>query len=314
MTFLSLFTPINILEERQKFYSSSSYNPIFIYRRNVDAYKLYISKHPSKKDFADAIISADSTIITEAAKKYFVTDIDESTLKAAKLIVSKGYKLFDTSENHSQQLYDGMSEALAFFGIDYKVKISERHGFNVRPSHRMGTVYISRHAELGLFSLDTSIKHEMTHIIRYVNKVHNKYVRSKSHLSTEEGLASYIGDYHSKDGFNSTFHHAAEYLATEVALKGSLRDVYNYFIDLKYPKEFSWQRAIRHKFGIVDTSEPGDIMKPSMYFYYENKVRNLSKEDILKLFSGKISIADLQKIKEYSGFIDKNKLVKYFNL
>ncbi|MFS8131424.1 MAG: hypothetical protein ACMG57_05630 [Candidatus Dojkabacteria bacterium] len=314
MTFLSLFTPTNIEVEREKFFDSSSYNPVFTYKRDLEDFNIYISKHPSKKTFAEALWSGNSETITEAAKKYFVSDIDATILKEASSIVDEGYRLFDISGNDSQKLFDGMSEALKFFEIDYKVVIKDARGFNVRPNHRFETVLISKYAELGLFSLDTSIKHEITHVIRYVNKLHNESLRSKNHLSTEEGLASYIGDYHAEGGFNSKFHHAAEYLATEISLKGSLRDVFNYFVNLKYPKEFSWQRAIRHKFGFINTQEPGDIMKPSMYFYYENKVSKLSGNDILKLFSGKISLDDLNMIDDYSGVIPKDKLVKYFNL
>lgn len=314
MTFLSLFTPTNILEEKERFFDSSSYNPVFKYNRELDDFNIYILKHPSKRDFAEVLLSQDGGKITESAKKYFATEINAETLEEANRIVEQGYTLFNTEGNDCQKLFDAITAALKYFEIDYKVTIKDTHGYNVRPDHRNNEISISKYAELGLISLDTSVKHELTHVIRYINKKFNKSLRSNNHLPTEEGFASYIGDYHSQDGSNSKFHHAAEYLATEVALKGSLRSVYDYFISLKYPKEFSWQRAIRHKFGFIDTSKPGDIIKPSMYFYYENKVSKLDNKDILKLFSGKVSLNDLNTIQEYTGLIPKDKLVKYFDL
>ena len=314
MNFLSLFTPINISEEREKFLVSEKYNPQFKYNRNKQELSEYLNKHGSKKVFVEALISEKPEIITSVAQTYFQTKIDEETLKASDLILQKGFENLSSSENASEEIKNELEKALEYFEIDYKVTISDRPGFNVRPSHLNKVVTVSKYVQIGLFSIETTVKHEIVHIIRYINKEFNNIKKSPGYLGTEEGLASYIGDYKSKDGSNSLFHHAAEYKASEIGLNGSLRDIYNYFISLGYPPEFSWQRSIRHKFGFTDTSKAGDIMKPALYFYFENKIKNLNNEEIIRLFNGKLSLDALSGTSEYSGIIPKAKLIEYFNL
>lgn len=314
MNFLSLFTPTNISIEKEKFFTSNSYNPVFTYDREVKELTEYLNKHESKKVFVKALESENSERITSMAKVYFQTEIDEVTLESANEILKKGFSKLDSVENADEKVKMELEKALNFFGIEYKVNIVDRTGFNVRPSHLNKAISVSKHIQLGLFSVETTVKHEIVHIIRYVNKEFNNIKRSNGFLGAEEGLASFIGDYKSKNGTNSLFHHAAEYKASEIGLKGSLRYIYNFFISLGYPQDFSWQRAIRHKYGFTDTSEPGDIMKPAMYFYFENKIKDLKKDEIIKLFSAKLSLEALSSVKEYSGLVPKSKLVEYFNL
>jgi hypothetical protein len=120
-------------------------------------------------------------------------------------------------------------------------------------------------------------------------------------------------DTYGECGDASLFQHATEYTATEIGLKSSLRQMIEYFCDIGFTKELAWQRAIRHKFGFVDTSQSGDIMKPSMYFYTEQKLKNLQMNDLLKLFVGKISLKEIHTIKKYSGLIPQEKLLTFFH-
>jgi len=152
----------------------------------------------------------------------------------------------------------------------------------------------------------------MTHILRYVNGKYNKISRSTNYLPTEEGLACFMQDTYGEFGGASLFQHAAEYTVTEIALKSSLRQMFDYLCDIGFTKELAWQRAIRHKFGFVDTSQPGDIMKPSMYFYTEQQLKKLTTEELLKLFVGKISLQEINNFQEYTGLIPQNKLLSFF--
>ena len=110
------------------------------------------------------------------------------------------------------------------------------------------------------------------------------------------------------------FQHAAEYVATEIGLNGSLRDVFDYFNEIGFDKELAWQRAIRHKFGFIQTNKPGDIMKPSMYYYNRQKVGQLSDGERLRLMVGKISIEDLDMHNSYKGRFPAEKVIKFFKL
>src|SRR5690606_27046430 len=133
-------------------------------------------------------------------------------------------------------------------------------------------------------------------------------------LPTEEGLASYIGDFHATGGEIGYFRHAAEFAASAIGLNGSLREIYDFFVGLGFSKELAWQRGIRHKFGFKNTAKPGDILKPAIYFEFEEKIRKLSEDAIIRLFNGKFSLNDLPLHSEYKGYFEKEKLIEYFGL
>lgn len=108
------------------------------------------------------------------------------------------------------------------------------------------------------------------------------------------------------------FQHAAEYGASQIGIMGSLRDIYDYFIQIGFTPHLAWQRAARHKFGFTDTSRPGDFLKPATYFAYEQKVKELDKDELWRLFCGKITIADLRKYPDYAGLIPLEKLKQFY--
>jgi hypothetical protein len=87
-----------------------------------------------------------------------------------------------------------------------------------------------------------------------------------------------------------------------------------FLIDLGFPPELAWQRAARHKYGWIDTSKPGDILKPSMYFHHLQEVKKLTHSQRLCLFVGKISIQDLEKYQKYSGKIPLEKIQEFYNV
>jgi len=60
--------------------------------------------------------------------------------------------------------------------------------------------------------------------------------------------------------------------------------------------------------------QPGDIMKPSMYFYTEQKLKDLHINDLFKLFVGKISLKEINNIQKYNGLIPQEKLISFFNI
>jgi hypothetical protein len=143
--------------------------------------------------------------------------------------------------------------------------------------------------------------------------VFNNISKSKNCLPTEEGLASYCQDFTGDNGQASLFKHAAEYTVTDIALNGSLIDATDYLQSIGFSKPLAWQRAIRHKFGWVDTSKPGDIMKPSMYFYHQQFVKKLTREQKYCLYVGKIRVDELKNYPSYQGLIPLEKLTQFFN-
>jgi hypothetical protein len=104
-----------------------------------------------------------------------------------------------------------------------------------------------------------------------------------------------------------------EYVATSVGLGGgSLRDIYECFRDFGASDELAWKRASRHKFGFIDTSVGGDIVKPAMYYANEQKVGELSATEKLRLFVGKIASSELDNHPKYKGLWKSEILAEYF--
>ena len=193
----------------------------------------------------------------------------------------------------------------------YSFKTVDKHGFSFRPNCHKKTLEMSKYASFQFFSIESEVKHEITHILRYENGIYNNIPRSDYYLATEEGLATYLQDLVTKDNY-SLYQHSAEYMASKVGMNSSLREVYNYFISLGFEPELAWHRSSRHKFGFVDTSKPGDILKPAMYFAQSQNIAKLNQEEILKLFVGKISLKDSEKFDKYYGRFDYNDLKNYF--
>jgi hypothetical protein len=314
-TILSIITPINLEEEKEKFFKSKTYCPQLKYSWDHDAIKKsFKGIRKISSNFFDSILNHQPERISQTASEFFESHIDNNILTYAKKILTNQ----KPEKNHNVQKLSTVlrkfEDAFLFFEIDYQLTVQKKEGFNFRPAHHKRRLLISHKANFQYLPLEGSVKHELVHVIRYLNGLHNKIKYRWRYLPTEEGLACYIQDYHTKNGSVSLYQHAAEYVATDISLKGSMRDVYNFFRDSGFDEQFAWSRGIRHKFGFQDTSKPGDIMKPSMYFFNEQKIKLLSKDEILRLFVGKVSFKDLTKYPNYKGAFTEKKVREFFEL
>lgn len=308
---VSLITPINLHEEKEKFLGSHSYNPVFHYIWQDQEIVDLQYKNPLKHVLYNAIINQDVKDITTAALNLFEVKIEDETLKVAKSSAQvKGEKSKGTAEEYARLTREGLD----YFGLtDVEVILTDQGGFNARPQHKAKRILVSSHIQFEYFSMEGEVHHELVHCIRYYNGLHNKIKHSLNYLPTEEGLASWCQDNTNSD--NGLAQHAMEYVATSVGLDGgSLRDIYECFRGYGASSELAWKRASRHKFGFIDTSIGGDIVKPAMYYANELKVGELSASEKLRLFVGKISLGELNTYHEYRGRWSEDKITQYFKL
>ncbi len=310
MNLIKLLTPSNLTEEEEKYFASSNYQPQFQYDWDSNEAKTWIERNPRYKDLYQALLDQNYIGIIEKASALFCVQIEDSYSQLAKSITSESPKKLQSQSIN--QISDAFEKAFQFLGLSgYKVKVVNQQGFYFRPQPSKKRIVMSVYAKFDFFSIDGEVKHELAHVIRYENGKANNLQPSDAYLPTEEGLATYCQDYTGENGSASLFQHAAEYSATEVALKGSLRDTIEYLREIGFSKELAWQRAVRHKFGWIDTSRPGDIMKPSMYFYHEQIIEQLNSEERYRLFVGKINLDELNEYPSYDGIIPLEKL-RYF--
>lgn len=305
---IDLITPTNLQVEHDKFFATDTYSPIFHYiwqDQEINPDFTVKLKYP----LWEAIKIHDHPAIVEAASKLFEVEIREDVLDRAVEITKQEGKLSTGTATELKQLFD---QAFTEFGLDYTAKIVPQAGFNMRPRHETKELLISEHIQFEYFSMEAEVKHEMVHIIRYLNGKHNGIKRSERFLPTEEGLATWCHDHANND--MSQVQHAMEYVGSAVGIGSSLREIYECFCAMGMSKELSWKRASRHKFGFVDTSLPGDILKPAMYFANAEKVDRLSRDERLRLFVGKIYLDELSQYPNYKGVWPAKKLEKYFSL
>lgn len=305
---LDLITPLNLDSERVKFFKSRTYHPTFHYLwqdENISPHFSIKAKYP----LWEAIKTQNTEMIVEAASSLFEVRIEEDVLDQA-IEVTKGEgKLFAGSATEIKQMF---LDVFKSFDLDYQIEIVSEPGFNIRPDHNNHRLLISSDIHFEYFSMEGEVNHELVHVIRYMNAQHNGVKRSDNFLSTEEGLASWCQDH--TNGDLSQVQHAMEYVGSAVGLGSSLREIFDCFVAMGMTRELAWKRASRHKFGFVDTKLPGDILKPAIYYAGSVKIDQLSTEERLRLFVGKINLAQLEQFPKYEGLWPAEKILSHFKL
>ncbi len=309
---ISFLTPTNLEAEKEKFFASDEYNPQFEYDWDEQDIQAWLRSKPEYRPFVEAVLDQNYEKIVAEGEILFSTTVDEQTLSVAKQLTEHPPTRLETPP--VEEIISAFEEAMQWLGIDYTMEVTDRGGFNFRPDHRNRKILMSSQVHLHYYTVDGEVRHELLHVIRNINSLHNNIPFSTSYLPTEEGLASYFQDYVGETTSSDAFQHAAEYLQTEHALNNSLRSCVNFWESLGFTRDLAWQRSIRHKYGFKDTSVLGDNMKPSMYFFWEQKIRQQTDNVKLRLLSGKIRLDEVSQFKEYSGEIEKDKLVTFYQL
>lgn len=308
---VSLITPTNLSVEKEKFLGSKTYNPVFHYTWQDQKVEDLQFKNPLKYALFSSILDQDYSGISSAALSLFEVKIEDKVLKDA---IQHARVKGENSVGSVEEFAILMRKGLDYFGLnDVEVVLTDQAGFNVRPMHKAKMMMVSKHIQFEYFSMEAEVHHELVHCIRYYNGLHNNIKPSLNYLPTEEGLASWCQDNTNND--NGLAQHAMEYIGTSIGLDGgSLRDIYECFREYGASRELAWKRASRHKFGFIDTSVEGDVVKPAMYYANEIKIAELSTEEKLRLFVGKISICELSTYPQYNGRWSADKVVEYFKL
>lgn len=302
MSYLKIITPINLAEEKERFLSSNSYSPQLKYNWDDSAVEEFKRISPRGAPMMDALIRQDGEMITREASKFFDVEFRYEDINFAKELISVVPLEANGTADECAAL---MKRKLAELGIDYEVAVVDEHGFQARPNHKQRTIKISKRSHLQFSSLESVVKHELVHIIRAVNGRYNGIAKSDDYLPTEEGLACLIQDELLVRPTASSFQHALEYLAANLSQTAGFRDIYDFLIKHGSDPENAWLRGIRQKFGMRDTSLPGGLVKSGMYFYHEKLTQQLSKDEVARLFVGKISQSQLSEHPTYVGKIPR---------
>lgn len=301
-------TPTNIAQEREHFFASETYEPQLSYEWDAATIATIKKNEPAIAALADALVAQDKQRIENEAKQYFQIEFTTEDIALAKKNINNQPGSNERNEDDAEALATILRHYLQQLHIPYTVEIVDEHGFQCRPQHKQKNLKISKYISLQFLSAEGVTLHELMHIIRAVNGEHNGITPQQGYLATEEGLACFVQDAAANDTSGSVFQHALEYLGAYMSINHGFRDIYHFFREHGMDADVAWQRAIRQKYGIIDTSQPGGLMKSGMYFFHAQKMRKLSQDELLRLFVGKIRLDQLAEHKKYIGAIPENDL------
>lgn len=282
---LSNLTPINLLEEKNKFFSDNSYNPQFVYADPIEAVELAEYGIP------------DSTHVEQAKeiikKAYFGRNQRDLIMMEGPIIPHK-------------VVTDKINSFLALHNLESRFNVVWSSSFISRATVTSDTIKLRSTAEFRKEGLIGMIYHEIgTHVIRRVNYELQPWYKKKkqygfeSYLQTEEGLAAM----HSLSArtFKSAVTIALKYLSTDFAQTHSFAELWDFVGKYVEDPEARWLITLRQKRGLQDTSQPGGYTKDMVYFEGAHIVAKwLDKHnyDCTKLYYGKMSVNDVEKAAE----------------
>jgi len=280
MSLIKKITPINLLEEKEKFFADESYNPQFKYAEEFDEEILYKHGHPQNK-----YLELAQTILEKVHYRYDETDLD---------------KLRGDLVNQSE-VTKKTTDFLKIHQLEKRFKITWSNSFVSRAAITVDTIKLKLPADFRQLDLLSMLYHEIgTHALRRINyeqqpwyKKKKKY-EFKNYLKTEEGLAGL----HSllPLNFQYAYYPALNYVSVAYAQKHSFSKTWNFLKKYINNPERRWERTLRRKRGLKDTSRPGGFTKDLVYFEGMIEVWNyLNKNnfDLTKLYFGKMSWEDV---------------------
>lgn len=245
--------------------------------------------------------------------RLYQCNFDKNTLSQAKKDAGIEGKFENLESLTAQQTVEAIKVYLhkTYGIIDWEIKVSELTDFYIRLETQQKCILVSKSINWDFCDLDNVLAHEIdTHLVRAINaSLQQNLLFQKSlpfYLKTEEGLASYLGDYFSTSARLSRKHHALKYLAGYLALTNSFYKVYQFFIENGFTPPLAFRRTFRLKRGFIDTSMFGCYGREVMYYEGMLEVKNYLENDgdIKKLYAGKIGLKNVNIIP-----IPKNEII-----
>jgi len=282
MSFLQTITPINLLEEKEKFFANKTYNPQFLYKEEISSEKLLTYGVPKKKylDLAVAILK----------KTYFGRNEQD-------LYMTKGRQL------SKEDVESRIRSFLKMHKLEDRYSLIWSNSFVSRTTISSDTIKLRLPADFRNEDLLGMLYHEVgTHALRRINYEKQPWFKKKKHygfseyLTTEEGIASL----HSliPHSYKSAFISAIRYLAVDTAVHGSFVETWNALEPYIENPERRWTAVFRQKRGLKDTSQPGGYTKDLVYFeglvdvWKWMHTQNFALAD---LYYGKLALKDIPK-------------------
>ncbi len=326
---LTHIKPNNLLEEREKLQVDRGYNPVFTYRESplnlaeIEARlaSLTIEESPTGTLFAKkrdellrriALIRAlgDAQIFTQASTVLFGSP-DAALIDAAEEELSERNGRAEPPETGQltvEQAATMFRDALDRYGLyDWQTVIRERTIARVTVGGR--TVTLRKNARFWKQSLRALIAHEVeTHVLTAENGEQQPFELFRrgcaGYLDTQEGMAIFNQNRFLPPDHEKRSGPARNLLGVAFALEHSLAETRRYLEEeLLYEPEKALNKALEHKRGLSDTSEPGGFTKGIVYFRGLRAIEQFLSQggDLKRLYVGKIAWEDVPLVEQVPG-------------
>jgi len=260
--------PLNLAEEKTKFFQSDTYNPQFRYVRSFSADELnkYGRPTPKFEDYIKMMIARHQPIHFPSYPKMSTQSFSDAVSNLCSQLQIPNLPI-SYSPNQTARV------------------MLTKNGLSVRTP-----IFLDDQALEGL------LNHEIqTHYLRRLNHQHLPVEIAKAQdpiqvKYTEEGLALLHTYLPNPQPFVKQF---AGCYAQIIAQQSSFRDVYNELLKIGLSPEMAFRFAFKQKRGLEDTSQAGGFSKIHVYLVGAKMVlkyitQENSKVDVL--YHGKISV------------------------
>jgi len=340
---LSYLRPINLTEEKAKFFKNFRQNPVFKYRvskKIINQSKLLLNKlnfpesdlpfkillEEKKAELnkkLDLISVVGSTDFSDISKELYLTPDQNFIIEAEKKAREFKQVNFQTNKKLERllslnEIKIKMEDVLQKYDLkDCQVRIKKEMLANCQVL-KNGTILLSAMAKISEEHLIGLIAHEIeTHLLRTKNGEQQPYkIFAKgfaNYLMTEEGLAIYNQERILSKNHVKNFYPALNALAVVTAQKESFLNVFEMLLNYGVDSERAWITSVKVKRGISDTSASGAFTKDGLYFIGRQKIDEFIKSggDLRKLYIGKVGIETLPLIEKIEEIKEPKYLPEY---
>lgn len=279
MSTISLLSPLNLNDEKRKFFADETYSPQFIYNESVDPEVL--KKWGVPKDY-----------LVDLAKKLLQqrTELAVHRLAVEPAVIRQRAELL-----------------MKKIGITEPIQVTFDPQKVTRCSVKGSQIIFKDPPEFeSTLEVEATFNHELqTHLLRNLNQKKQGWKLDRENhdhqiLRTEEGLAVL----HSALAFEDKllWRPASYYVAVWLGMQFGFRDMFNELRKIGFDDSFAWKLCIRIKRGLTDTSRPGGNTKDLCYLEGALQMWKWlidEQNSPTDLYIGKVYIEELQdKLKQ----------------
>lgn len=331
--------PINLNEEREKFFKNPEQNPEFIYpelqfdalhlKEDLDKAKSVLKDDPIDKLFLGKITEIESKIIllesigTESfadASVRLYGKPDSYELDSARHRLSKKPKTFDGSIETAtyEEAIRFLEEVLESYDLkDWKLRVKDSMVADCLAG-KQNALFIRKGATFTKDRLRMLAAHEIeTHILTAENGKHQTFGLFNrgwaNYLKTQEGLAIWNQEHVLPYDVEKNYRSATLVFVVDFALKHNFAETYDYCLKLGMKKEKAFRTTVKVKRGLEQTDMIGAFTKDCVYYsgYLQIKRFIVNNGNLKDLYFGKYNLDDLPIIKQLPS-LESPKVIPHF--